>query len=267
MRKIRQDKRFAAKPTWPQRISLRRRGGSLSPKAKPPVGVQAGELTPHKASKPLAIGGVAGGMALMGTGALALGVVLTPVTAVAGAAMVVALFRLWPRFAFGILPAAKPKEPELHLTPLETLELAKRNMLKDIEGASRRVNEAVTAYEALNWRYHEGRITLTPETQAVWEERVLSRGEGLRLIQSALADMRERYHQVVLLVENAKTDLVMAEAESNLVRALEGSSHEPTSLYRFDQALNEIKHIGKGAQSNFDMVMRAYQERLDREKV
>jgi len=257
------DKTKTSKPSFSETGS----GRSIQPDVTPIYPVPTGgSVGGRKASPALVIGGIVGGLALMGAaGAIAVtvfGVALKVVTVATYAVMGLALIRLWPAIALGIAQMGlRAEEAVVRMSPLQTLELEKQRVRQEIEKSSSRVDEAAGALEALKRRYAENKPRFSADKQTAWEQRINDRQEGLKLVKDALADMREKYRQVETIVEEAKADLAMAEADSSMAQALGNAQTDPTQSRRFDLALDQIKRITGAAESSFETAMRAYQEK------
>lgn len=248
--------------------TFRQSGGPLT-KVEPTIlrpTPAGGGVGGRKPSPLLLWGGLLIGLGLLGAaGALALtlfGVALKVITVAAYAVMIIALIRLWPQIALAIAQVGlKAEESLVRMNPLETLELEKQAAAREVQVASARVDEAAGALEALKRRFQESKSKFSADKIASWEERIKDREDGLRFVKDALKDMREQYNKVVLIIEEAKADVAMAEADSSLAEALGNAGKDPTENRRFDLALDQIKRITGSAQSSFDTAMRTYQEK------
>ncbi len=244
-----------------------RTSGTLQQGATPiypqPSGGSSGGRKP---SQVLVWGGVLGGLAVMGVGAAVAVQIfeIAPkiISLAAYGVMGLALVRLWPAIALGLTNLGlKAEETVVRMSPLETLETEKQRVRQEVERASGRVDEAAGALEALRRRYTENKTRFSGDKQANWEERIKDRESGLVMVKDALKDMRDKYRQVETIVEEAKADLAMAEADSSMAKALGDAQADPTQSRRFDLALDQIKRITGAAESSFDTAMRAYQEK------
>lgn len=244
-----------------------RTAGTIQPQATPIFPQPSGGGTGGRRPSPALVwGGIIGGLAAMGVGAAVavqvFAIAPTVISLAAYGVMGLALIRLWPAIALGLANMGlKAEEAVVRMSPLETLETEKQRVRQEVERASSRVDEAAGALEALRRRYLENKPRFSPEKQASWEERIKDRESGLVLVKDALKDMRDKYRQVETIVEEAKADLAMAEADTSMAKALGDAQADPTQSRRFDLALDQIKRITGSAESSFDTAMRAYQEK------
>ncbi len=223
--------------------------------------VKVRPVNSRKPSPFLTIGGILVGLGIIAALPFLLNLALNVVTLGALGVMGLAFIRLWPAITLGLAQMGmKAEEAVVRMSPLETLELEKQRVRQEVLNASAKVDQAAGALEAMRRRFEENKSRFSPEKLTSWDTKIKARDEGLVMVKDALGVMRDKYRQVEQIVEEAKADLAMAEADTSMAKALGDASADPTSSRRFDMALDQIKRVTGSAESSFETAMRSYQE-------
>lgn len=210
----------------------------------------------------LVVGGVVGTAAIVAVGYAALtlfSVAVTGLTYAVFGVIILAFWVMWPTFLRALrIARIRIDDQVTKANPIEALEDNLSTFREQINERKELIAKAAGAVEMMKRTFEKQQSRMTPEKRQEWLGIINTRSQMIKQAEEKIDVLIKEYRDYQLVIESARAELLMAEADSTFASAMSETSNGKYGVSKTTEtALNEVSRRVGESRKNLELSTRS----------